>query len=170
MLNDLPKSQQGLPWIRDQLLKAHLLVVCPQASPLLPPFAHDPLPIQSRDPKSFVAVPRQRIGPTLLDIGKSNIAAVTNNVDEQRIRYLTLDLLHVQKMVWGTVCPASSSLLACNILHHDSQEISSTAAFGHYLVTDFTSIQSRDSKWLTSQPYFQKLFPVRCRTHSAKSR
>src|SRR5271166_1495055 len=108
--------------------------------------------------------------PLLLDIGKSNVAAITNNVNEQRVRYLALDLLHVKKMVGRAVCPAPNSLLAADFLHNDTQEIATAIAFTQDPLADLTRVQFRHTKHLAPQPYGQELLTIRPRSHSPKSR
>src|SRR5208283_4937913 len=119
--------------------------------------------IQSGNAESFVSIPWKRMRPPLLNIGKSDIAAITDDVNEKSVRDLALDLLHVKKMVRSAVCPAPNALLAGNFLHHDSQEIAAAAAFVQEPVADLLSVQSRDTKQLAAQPYFEQLLPVRRR-------
>src|SRR6266567_3624889 len=106
------------------------------------------------------AVPRKWVCPSLLDVGKGHVAAVTNNMDDQSVGNLALDFRNVQQVIRRTVGPALHALVARGLFHYDAQKISGAVAVAHNFSADIFGIEAGDLKQAALEPQAKEISAV----------
>src|SRR2546423_1160884 len=115
-------------WFLDEVLISKFVIVRAKLLAISSTSSYNPLPKQTHDQKLFTRVPGQWVRPTLLYVRQSHITPITNDVDNQSIRYLAFDFLNVEQMIWSAIRPSLNSLLFGNFLHNNAKEIAGAIA------------------------------------------
>src|SRR6202158_2721210 len=104
--------------------------------------AYNPSPEDSGHQEGAAAVPWQWTNPADAVQGGGDVAAVANNVDDERIGNHFLDQWKIEQVQRRRFRPALGALLAGDGFHHDAQEVTGVPALFHYALFDFLGIES----------------------------
>ena len=74
--------------------------------------------------------------------GKGHVAAIADDVNNQRFRNCLFDAMQVQQVLESSIGPALNSLLPGHLRHDDPKEVAAIPALAHYLGVDFLFIQA----------------------------
>src|SRR6266480_710541 len=111
LLQECAQLCQRLGGIGNQIFIANLVVISAEFLPVFPPAFDNPFPVQGSNQKIRSAIPAEGSNPPLFSEGESDVAAVTNNVDNQRVGNCFFDALQEKQMSLRTVGPALHALV-----------------------------------------------------------
>src|SRR5215469_1754833 len=138
----------------------YFAIIAPESTPGFAAPADNPLPIQAGNRKLFSAIPRQWVSPPLLDVRQRYVAAVANDMDDERVRNLPFDLPDIEKVIRGAIGPAGCALETSRLLHHNAQEVTRTSAFRQDLVANVVLIETGDLEKLAFEPVAQEFAAI----------
>src|ERR1043166_6710300 len=107
----------------DEVFISNFVVVRAKLPAISSTSSYDPLPKQAHDQKLFIRVPGQWVRPALLHVRQSYVTPIADDMNNQSIRYLAFNFLHVKQMIRSAIRPSLNSLFFGNFLHNDTKEI-----------------------------------------------
>src|SRR5450432_3137375 len=116
------------------------------------------------------AVPRKRVGPTLFDVGKGNVAAVADAVNDEGVGDLALDFRTVKQVIGGAVGPALDVLLTRGLFHGDAEKIAGAVAVAHNFFANGFGIESGVVKLAAFEPQAEQIAAIAFRAQVAEVR
>src|SRR5260370_5171212 len=122
--------------------------------------ANNPSPEDGGRQEGAAAVPWQWTNPSDAVQGGGDVAAVANNVDDERIGNHFLDQRKIEQVQGRRLRPAPDILFARDGFHHDAQEVACIPALFHHALIDIFGIESGTLKQLASEIGVEQLAAV----------
>src|SRR5205085_1802488 len=97
---------------------------------------HHPFPVEARNHEAGGTVPPHSPDVPELSSRKSNISAVTDDVNNQCVRNGLFDSIQVEQMFRRAVCPTIHFLIACDFAHDYPQKIAAVPTLADYFGFD----------------------------------
>src|ERR1019366_4033057 len=160
VFNELANARQGFARILHQILVMNFHVIAAQRLTVTPALANDPAPEDGGHQEGAGAVPGQRTNPADAVQGGGDVAAVANNVDDERIGNRFLDYRKIEQVKRRRFGPAMGTLLAGDGFHHDAQEVAGIAAIFQHAIFDIFRIEAGALKQLAGEVGVEQLAAV----------
>ncbi len=141
LLNEFADPRQRFARIQHQIFVVHFHVIAAHRLSVAASFAHDPAPENCGRKIGARAIPGQRANPSDAVQGSRDVAAIANNVDNQRVRHESLDQRQITQVERRALGPARDALFAGDCIHHDAEEVAGILALVHDALIDLSSVR-----------------------------
>ena len=170
MIDKAAEFLESLVRLSDQIFIVDFDVVCGDLSAMFAALSHHPLPVQSCRDKAGRSspIPRQGRKPAHFFERESNIAPVTNNVHEQRIRDVSFHALNMQHVVGIVNRPPGRALDLSDAIHNRADEISASTTVIQNVGGQLLRVKSRSPKALAPKPGLKNFLSVLSILHRSK--